>query len=82
MQSETDKLTMRVKYWRTRRAMSIKQLAQISHVSSGTIVNIERRGTIPRGSVIVKLARALGVTVEEMWGKEGTDNFLHPTAAA
>lgn len=63
----THTLRMRLGYWRTRRALNIRQLAQASHVSSTTIVKIENDPSyIPRSNVTRKLAEALGIKIEEL----------------
>lgn len=63
---ELKTLRLRLKYWRTRRAMNIRQLAVESKVSSATIVKIEKDHYVPRPDVINKLAKALNVTVDDL----------------
>lgn len=59
-------MQIRLKYWRTRRAMSIDDLAGKSGTSTQTIVNAEKHGKTPRPSTIRKWATALDVTVDEL----------------
>ena len=51
---------------REERALTLRQLAQISGVDANTINQIELGHRKPRPSTARKLARALGVSVEEM----------------
>jgi transcriptional regulator with XRE-family HTH domain len=64
---ELKTLRLRLKYWRTRRAMNIRQLVRESKVSSATIVKIEKeQHYVPRSDVINRLAKALNITVEDL----------------
>lgn len=79
MQNQTNQgLKLRVQYWRTRRAMTIAELAERSKVSSATIVKIESKQHIPRMGVIRKLASALNVSLDDLWEIEKR----HPKRAA
>jgi transcriptional regulator with XRE-family HTH domain len=63
----TKHFRMNLKYWRTRRAFSIRQLALDAKVSSTTIVKIENDiNYIPRPDVINKLAKQLNVSVDDL----------------
>ena len=59
-------MKMHLKYWRTKRAMSIRDLAEKSKVSSSTIIAAEKTGRLPRPNVIRRLAIALEVEIEEL----------------
>jgi transcriptional regulator with XRE-family HTH domain len=59
-------MKINLKYWRQRKAMTIRDLVQTSKVSSQTIVNIEKYGRMPQPAVIKKLATALGVRIEDL----------------
>jgi transcriptional regulator with XRE-family HTH domain len=59
-------ITYKLKYWRTRRAISIEDLAEKSGCSTRTIVDIEKYGKMPRFTTIRKLASALDVTIDEL----------------
>ena len=63
-------MKVNLKYWRMRKALTIRDFVEISRVSSQTIVNIERYGHMPQPSVIKKLAAALGVSVEKLIPEE------------
>lgn len=64
---DTKNLRMRLKYWRTRRAMNVRKLSKNAKVSSTTIVRIENdQSYIPRPDVIEKLANALSIGVDEL----------------
>jgi transcriptional regulator with XRE-family HTH domain len=57
--------TIRLRYWRVRRGMTIKQLAQASGVSEAAIVRIEG-GQRPHASTLGKLALGLGIELEQL----------------
>jgi transcriptional regulator with XRE-family HTH domain len=59
-------MKINLKYWRMRRAMTIRDLVEKSKVSSQTIVNIEKYARMPQPAVIKKLAAALDVQIEEL----------------
>lgn len=60
-------LRVRLQYWRTRRAKTIRQLAKDAGVSSSTIVKIENNPHhMPRPDVINRLAQHLHVSVDEL----------------
>jgi transcriptional regulator with XRE-family HTH domain len=59
-------MKINLKYWRMRKAMTIRDLVETSKVSSQTIVNIEKYGRMPQPAVIKKLATALGVPIEDL----------------
>jgi transcriptional regulator with XRE-family HTH domain len=62
---------MNLKYWRTKRAINIRQLAKSAKVSSSTIVKIENNpGYIPRSDVINKLAKQLNISVDDLLVEE------------
>lgn len=60
---------MRLREIRTEKGVSAAQLSRDSGVSIRTIEDLERRGD-GRFSTIVKLARALGVSLDELAGDE------------
>lgn len=59
-------MKIRLKYWRERRGLSIRDLAELSSASSATIVAVEKTGDAPRPAVLKKLTKALNVTMEEL----------------
>lgn len=72
---DTKNLRMRLKYWRTRRAMNIRTLSVNAKVSSATIVKIEKNSSyIPRADVINSLANALSISVDELLVDEVEEN--------
>lgn len=56
----------RVRLVRHSRRMTLAELAQKSGVSDRTISDIER-GAEPRVLTAIRIARALGVRVEQLW---------------
>jgi transcriptional regulator with XRE-family HTH domain len=63
---ELKTLRLRLEYWRTRRALSVRQLAQKAKVSSATIAKIENDHYVPRPNVTRKLAGALDISIAEL----------------
>jgi transcriptional regulator with XRE-family HTH domain len=72
-------LRLRLEYWRTRRAMSIRALSEASGVSSTTILKIENTRYMPRPTVVTRLASALGTTIDELLIDEDEH---HPSLAS
>ena len=56
----------RVKELRTQRKMTQQQLAELVHVSSRTIISIEKEQYCPSLMLAYRMAEAFGVTVEEL----------------
>lgn len=70
----TMRFRMNLKYWRTRRAFSIRQLSLNAKVSSTTIVKIENNPDyIPRSDVINKLAKHLNISVDDLLVEEASN---------
>ncbi len=59
-------MKIKLKYWRERRAMSIRDLSKAAGVSSSTIVEAEKTGDAPRPNALKKLRDALEVTLDEL----------------
>lgn len=59
---------------RTARKMSLGRLAGASGVDRSTIFRIEE-GHEPGVTKAIKLARAVGMTVEELWGAEPAEKM-------
>jgi DNA-binding XRE family transcriptional regulator len=66
MPKRTDEVTVKLKELREQKGYSRKQLADIVGTSPQTIWNIEVHGAEPVIGLAVRLARALGVTVEDL----------------
>lgn len=71
-------LRLKLEYWRTRRAMSMKALAEKANVSSTTILKIENHRYMPRPDVVNRLALALDIGVDELV----VDDNEHPVLIA
>ena len=56
----------RVKELRTQRKMTQQQLAELVHVSSRTIISIEKEQYCPSLMLAYRMAVVFGVTVEEL----------------
>jgi transcriptional regulator with XRE-family HTH domain len=59
-------LRVALKYWRTRRGMSIERLAKEAGVSTITIQRIEKENRMPRPDVLERLTKGLDVSMEEL----------------
>lgn len=61
----------KVEYWRTRRGMSVSELARRSGISRQTVIRLERdRGANTNMNTIVSMARALEVPVDDLFFAE------------
>ena len=56
----------RVKELRTQRKMTQQQLAELVHVSSRTIISIEKEQYCPSLMLAYRMAEVFGVTVEDL----------------
>ena len=63
----------RVRELRESRGMTQEQLADKAEMHRDTLARIERGGQSPRGSTQTRLARALGVSVGELYKPAGSD---------
>lgn len=61
-----DGMKTRVKEFRTLRKMTQQQLADLVHVSSRTIISIEKGQYSPSLMLAYRMAEVFGVTVEEL----------------
>jgi transcriptional regulator with XRE-family HTH domain len=59
-------MTTRLQQWRERRFLSIRKLAEKAKVKPNTISDIERGKRKPRYDTAVKLADALGITLDDL----------------
>ena len=66
MQSESTKLGLNLKRIRTKKAISQGDIARNLEVSRGFISTIENGKTNPTLATIAKLAKAVGVSVDEL----------------
>jgi len=68
-----DSIQLRLKYLRRSKNLTIDQLAQKSELSKGYISKLERGVSSPTISTVLKLAKALDLTVGKLLGEEGED---------
>jgi transcriptional regulator with XRE-family HTH domain len=66
MQNESTKLGLNLKRIRTKKDISQEDIARTLEVSRGFISTIENGKTNPTLSTITKLAKALGVSTDEL----------------
>jgi transcriptional regulator with XRE-family HTH domain len=66
MTDEAKTIGSNVRYWRTRRALTQRQLASSAGLTLSTITRIERGLARPHPTTVHKLAVALGVGVEQI----------------
>ncbi len=62
---------LRIKELREQSGLSRVALAEAARTSPQTIWNIEEKGSVPNLLLAFELARALGVSVEELVKEEG-----------
>lgn len=65
----------RLREWRTKRALSQQELADLAGVSKANISRIEAGLQKPRAATVRSLATALNVTTEDLilWGEDPPD---------
>lgn len=73
-------LLNRVRERRDARGLSIDELARVSGVGRTTIGAVERYGAHPSGTVMLRLAEALGTTVQDLFWSEPAE--AEPVQAA
>ena len=59
-------MVTKIKELRTQRGMTQQQLADLVHVSSRTIISIEKEQYSPSLMLSYRMAKVFGVTVEEL----------------
>ena len=65
----------KVKELQTAAGMTQQQLADLVHVSSRTIISIEKEQYSPSLMLAYRMAQVFGVTVEELCCRERTKNW-------
>ena len=60
-------MVTKIKELRTQRGMTQQQLADLVHVSSRTIISIEKGQYSPSLMLSYRMAKVFGVTVEELY---------------
>ncbi len=58
----------RLREWRSRRALSQRELAALAGIQQVTVTRLETGSQHPRPRTIRKLAKALDITIEELQG--------------
>jgi transcriptional regulator with XRE-family HTH domain len=62
---------IRLREWRTRKALTQQELADRSGTTKANISRIESGEQLPRPATVRKLAEALGITTEQLIRWEG-----------
>lgn len=65
-------MTNRIKYYREKRGLTQRALAARAYCGVNSLGSWENGRKIPRVDTALCLARALGVTVDELFGNEQT----------
>ncbi len=63
-------LTLRLKEWRERRGLSLRKLAEASGVHYVSLVRIESGRLDPRLSTLLKLCKALKISIAKLVGTD------------
>jgi transcriptional regulator with XRE-family HTH domain len=63
---------------RQARGLSVRELARQIGEDSSNVSFWERSGTLPRSNVLLPIAKALGVTVEQLLGEEKPSRVVSP----
>jgi transcriptional regulator with XRE-family HTH domain len=68
----------RLRSLREARGISLRELARQIGVDSSNVSYWERTGLLPRSNVLMPIAKALGVTLEELLGEDKPRRVLSP----
>ncbi len=68
----------RLRTLRQARGISVRELARQIGEQSSNVSFWERTGTLPRSDVLLPIATALGVTVEQLLGEEKPSRVISP----
>ena len=80
---QPDRLALpRLRHWRERRALTIRELADRAGVAFATVWRLEHQKTVPEMRTIRKLAAALGVEPHELMAPEGEAETAEQEAAS
>lgn len=79
--NKTDQVS-RLRSLREARGISARELARQIGEDSSNVSFWERTGTLPRSNVLLPIAKALGVTVEELLGEEKPSRVVSPGGRA
>lgn len=79
--SKTDNVS-RLRALRQARGLSVRELARQIGEESSNVSFWERTGTLPRSNVLIPIAKALGVTVEELLGEDKPSRVISPGGKA
>ena len=71
LDTELDKISDRIRFWREERGISRQELAELSGVAASTVHKVETRQMTPSIAVVLKLAHGLGRRPAEIMA-EGT----------
>lgn len=66
-----DKMMCKVRAYRTYEGMSQRELAALIGTSASSVCEIESGDRLPNVLLAIRIARALGTTVEELWKETG-----------
>ena len=79
--NKTDQVS-RLRALREAKGISLRELARQIGEDSSNVSFWERKGTLPRSNVLIPIAKALGVTVEELLGEEKPRRVVSPGGRA
>ena len=77
LDTELDKISDRIRFWREERGLSRQELAELSGVAASTVHKVETRQMTPSIAVVLKLAHGLGRRPAEIMAEGVAD--LHCT---
>lgn len=72
----------RLRTLRQVRGISVRELARQIGEQSSNVSFWERTGALPRSDVLIPIAKALGVTVEELLGQDKPSRVVSPGGRA
>lgn len=65
-------MDLRLRKWRTKRGLSLRQLAELAGVSFVTLYRIEAGKISPTVAMLERLAKALGISVRDFFPPNST----------
>ncbi|MBQ8497804.1 MAG: helix-turn-helix transcriptional regulator [Clostridia bacterium] len=64
----------KLKEIRIKKGLTQKQVADAVGIETSAYQRYERDSTLPSVTTACKIAKVIGVTVEEIWGEDGQEN--------
>jgi transcriptional regulator with XRE-family HTH domain len=80
--TELERISQRIRSWRSEQNLTLQELAQRSGLATSTIQKVETGQMIPSVAVLLKVARGLGRRATELVQDGDTEQVVHHVRAA